>query len=92
MASDSNRGKPARNLGAHGPERDRTFDQFEAQRNDLDQQSSHQTRSDDSQLGSGDETGNARRAGDASDSTSGPSHLGEAEDAFERSRGEERRR
>lgn len=92
MASDSNRGKPERNLGAHGPERDRTFDQFEAQRNDLDDQSSHQTDSDDSRLSSGNETGNARRASDASGSPSGPSHLGEAEEAFERSRGEERRK
>lgn len=92
MASDSNRGKPERNLGAHGPERDRTIDQFEAQRNALDEQADHQTGSDDSRLGSGDETGNARRAGDASGSTTGPSHLGEAEDAFERSRGEERRK
>lgn len=92
MASDSNRGKPERNLGAHGPERDRTIDQFAKQRNDLSDQASHQTGSDDSVLGSGDETGNARRAGDTSGSTSGPSHLGEAESAFENSRGEERRK
>ena len=92
MASDSNRGRPERNLGAHGPERDRTFDEFELQRNELDGQASHQTGSDASGLGSTKEAGNARRSGDASGDASGPSHLGEAEQAFERSRGEERRK
>ncbi len=92
MASDSNRGKPERNLGVHGPERDRTIDQFTRQRNDPSDQVSDQTNSDDSALRSESETGNTRRAGDASGSTSGPSHLGEAESAFENSRGEERRK
>lgn len=92
MANESKRGDSEHNLGHHGPAREEIIEQPEEQRNDLDDQVARQTDSDDSRHDSGNETGKSRRAGDASGAPGGPSHLGEAEHAFERSRGEERRR
>lgn len=92
MANERKRDDGDHNLGPHGPPREEIIEQLEAQRNDLDDQALQQTDARDSRLGDGSETGNARRASDASGTSGGPSHLGEAEHAFERSRGEERRR
>lgn len=85
MASDRDR---PRNLGVHGPERDRIIDEAAAQRNDRSTQASHQPGAHDSTIGDRDATRNAARATEANDEDDQPSHLGEAEDAFERSRGD----
>ncbi len=85
MASDRDR---TRNLGAHGPERDRSSDEMAAQRSEHATHAPHQTGARDSTIGDRDATGNAARATEASGDDAEPSHLGEAEDAFERNRGD----
>lgn len=78
-------------LGAQGPSREEMIEQ----QRDLDRPedaADHQTNASDSARGDRDETGTARRAEEAVTRRSEPNHLGEAEHAFEQSRGEDRRR
>lgn len=78
-------------LGAQGPAREEIVEQ----QRDLDRPedaADHQTNASDAATGDRDETGTARRAEKAGTRRSEPNHLGEAEHAFEQSRGEDRRR
>lgn len=81
-----------RNIGVHGPERDRIIDESAAQRNGLAPRAPHQPDASESAPGARDATDAARSSNDATGAEDGPSHLGEAEEAFERSRGDGRDR
>lgn len=76
-----------RNLGGRGPAREDIIEQQEKLRNDLGAQASDQVQPDGSRQAGRDETGTARRAEKASGLSPEPNHLGEAEQAFEESRG-----
>jgi hypothetical protein len=78
-------------LGAQGPSREEMIEQ-QRDRDRPEDAADDQTNASDSAIGDRDETGTGRRAEEAATRRSEPSHLGEAEHAFEQSRGEDRRR
>lgn len=80
MTNERERNDGEHNLGQPGPPREEVIEQPEERRSDIDDQSARQTSGRDSRVGSGNETGSARRAARAPSAAPAPPHLVHAVD------------